>query len=218
MQTQHKWYEDVLAMLCGALLVALGLALFKNQALLTGGTAGIALLLTQVLQAPFGVVFFVVNLPFYLLAVSQLGKSFTAKTFISVTLVSVMVDLIPRFLQVEVRSPVFAALVGGLLIGMGMLVMFRHKSSLGGIGILAFYLQNRFNIRAGKVQLGIDLTILMVSFLVASPWIVALSVVGAVVMNMIVAMNHKPGRYHTGYGPAAGVMAQGAANHAAAQN
>ncbi|MFC7000542.1 YitT family protein [Pseudobowmanella zhangzhouensis] len=206
--SKHKIYEDVLALFCGALLVALGLALFKNQGLLTGGTAGIALLVANVVPVNFGMAFFLINLPFYYLAITQIGKSFTLKTFISVTMVSVLVEKIPLLLHVEVESPAFAAVVGGLLIGMGMLVMFRHKSSLGGIGILAFYLQNKFNIRAGKLQLVIDMGILAVSFLIASLWIVALSVLGALVMNMIVAVNHKPGRYNGGYGPAAGVMSQ----------
>ena len=205
---KHKFYEDVLAIACAALLVALGLALFKNQGLLTGGTAGMALVASHVIPLNFGLLFFLVNLPFYYLALTQIGKSFTLKTFISVTLVSLLVDQIPQLLHVQVANPLFAAVVGGLLIGMGMLVMFRHKSSLGGVGILAFYLQNRFNIRAGKFQLLVDALILLVSCFIASPWILALSVCGALVMNIIVAVNHKPGRYLGGYGAAAGVLAQ----------
>jgi uncharacterized membrane-anchored protein YitT (DUF2179 family) len=57
------------------------------------------------------------------------------------------------------------------------------------------FLQERFAWRAGYVQLGLDLIILVVAFFVLNPTSVALSVLGALVVNMILAINHKPGRY-----------------------
>lgn len=197
MQLQHKFYEDIFAIFSSAVLVALGLSLFKAEGLLTGGTAGIALILSHVIPANFGLVFFLVNVPFYYLSVKQLGWQFTLKTFFSVTLVSILVENMPQWFEVKVSHPLFAALAGGLLIGVGLLVLFRHKSSLGGIGILAFYLQNKFGLRAGKFQMAVDMGILTVSLLISSPVITLLSVAGAVMMNLVITMNHKPGRYHT---------------------
>ncbi|MBC3765422.1 YitT family protein [Neptunicella marina] len=197
MQLQHKFYEDIFAILCSAVMVALGLSLFKAEGLLTGGTAGIALILSHIIPANFGLVFFLVNVPFYYLSVKQLGWQFTLKTFISVTLVSVLVEHMPQWVEVKISHPLFAALAGGLLIGVGLLVLFRHKSSLGGIGILAFYLQNKFGLRAGKFQMAVDMGILTVSLIISSPIITLLSVVGAVMMNMVIAVNHKPGRYQS---------------------
>lgn len=86
-------------------------------------------------------------------------------------------------------------MLGGGLIGTGMLVIFRHKMSLGGFNILALYLQERFGIRAGKVQMGLDCTIVILSLFIVDISLILLSVVGAVVTNLILAMNHKPGRY-----------------------
>jgi uncharacterized membrane-anchored protein YitT (DUF2179 family) len=67
--------------------------------------------------------------------------------------------------------------------------------SLGGFNILALYLQERFGIRAGKVQMGLDCTIVILSLFIVDISLILLSVVGAVVTNLILAMNHKPGRY-----------------------
>ena len=78
---------------------------------------------------------------------------------------------------------------------MGMLVIFRHKMSLGGCNILALYLQERFGIRAGKVQMALDCTIVVMSLFIVDVYLIALSVLGAVATNLILAMNHKPGRY-----------------------
>lgn len=86
-------------------------------------------------------------------------------------------------------------MLGGLLIGMGMLALFRHRASLGGVGILALYLQDRFGWRAGLVQLVIDLVILALAFLVASPFTVLCSVIGALALNFFIAVNHRTDRY-----------------------
>ena len=61
--------------------------------------------------------------------------------------------------------------------------------------MLVLWLQERRGWRAGKVQMGIDLLIL----LAATPWLdlrqLGLSVLGAVALNFALAVNHKPGRY-----------------------
>jgi uncharacterized membrane-anchored protein YitT (DUF2179 family) len=82
-----------------------------------------------------------------------------------------------------------------MLIGVGILIMFRHKSSLGGLGILALYLQNKFNIRAGNFGLLVDSVILTASIFIFSFDLVILSVIGAITLNILIAVNHKPGRY-----------------------
>lgn len=193
--TQHPLYEDILAILTGTLFVALGLSLFNTQGLLTGGTAGIALLGTHLLPINFGALFFLINIPFYYLAWTALGWRFTLNTFISVAVVSVMSENMDIVISLHEVNPFFAGIVGGMLIGMGLLVLFRHKASLGGLGILALYLQTKFGIRAGKFQLLIDCCILLFSCFVVSPMILLVSILGAVAMNIILAINHKPGRY-----------------------
>ncbi|MBL1379275.1 YitT family protein [Zobellella iuensis] len=195
MNSRHPLSEDIIALLSGTLLVALGVFLLKQAGLLTGGTAGIALLLAHFSGTGFGVWFFLINLPFYALAWLRMGPVFTFKTFVSVSLVSLFSEQLPRLLAVASVSPPFAALMGGLLIGVGMLILFRHQASLGGIGILALYLQGRFGISAGKLQMAVDSLIVLVSFTVVPPWLLLLSVLGAVLLNQVLAFNHKPGRY-----------------------
>jgi uncharacterized membrane-anchored protein YitT (DUF2179 family) len=84
---------------------------------------------------------------------------------------------------------------GGGLVGVGLLILFRHRTTLGGVNILALYLQERHGIRAGWFQLGVDCAILAASFFVL-PWQnVLLSLIGATVINVTLAINHRPGRY-----------------------
>lgn len=191
----HKLYEDILAIFCACLLVALGVELFNSHDLLTGGTAGIALVAAKLLPISFGVLFFLVNLPFYYLAWTQLGKRFTVNTFVSVTLVSFFTENMHQVIQIQDVHPAYAAIGGGMIIGVGLLIMFRHKSSLGGLGILAFYLQNKFGLRAGTFQLIVDCTILAVCAILFPIEVVIFSVIGAIAMNIVLVVNHKPGRY-----------------------
>jgi uncharacterized membrane-anchored protein YitT (DUF2179 family) len=177
------------------MLAVLGITLLSSAGLLTGGTPGIAFLVHYATGFSFGACFFAVNLPFYYLAFRRMGLAFTLKTFIAVALTSAMSEVLPRALGITDVDPLIGALFGGLVIGAGLLALFRHRASLGGIGILALYLQDRFGWRAGFVQLGFDGAIVACSFFLASPFIIACSIVGAVVMNITLAVNHRKDRY-----------------------
>ncbi|GEO83532.1 membrane protein [Ciceribacter naphthalenivorans] len=177
------------------MIAALGLYLLAKVGLLTGGMAGLAFVLHYWSGLSFGLLFFVLNLPFYLLSLRSVGLDFTVKTFAAVGLTSFLVEIESRFLVIESISPVWAAILGGLLLGYGLLALYRHRASLGGIGILAIYVQDRFGIRAGLVQLSFDLIVMAAAFAVVSPQVVAFSVLGAVVLNLFLAINHRSDRY-----------------------
>ncbi|MFQ3231685.1 YitT family protein [Reinekea sp.] len=194
-KTHHSILEDVIAVFMASIFVSLGIYLFSECGLLTGGTAGIAVLLTHVTPFSFGQIFFVVNVPFYYLAYRRMGTRFTLNTFVSVSLVSFISDYFRIFLQFEYVNPVFASVVGGLCIGMGILIMFRHVSSLGGLGVLSLFMQDRFGISAGKFQMVVDIGIVGVGYFLVPLPLLLTSILGAFALNIVIALNHKPGRY-----------------------
>lgn len=192
---RHRLYEDVLAMISGTMFVSLGTLIYTETMLTVGSSAGLALLLSYVSGWGFGVIFFVVNLPFYILAVKRMGWAFTFRTFTAVALVSVLSKLNSQWIDFSHLDPLYATVIGGGLIGTGLLMLFRHRTGLGGINILAMYLQEKTGLRAGYFQLGVDLAILAAAFFVLPADRLALSVLGAAIANLILAINHKPGRY-----------------------
>lgn len=194
-KANHSVIEDIFALMSAGLFIAFGIFLFQSQDLMIGGAAGLALLTSHAIDVDFGTLFFVVNLPFYILAWKQISKRFTINTFISVTTVSVLSEQIHYFVDISHINPIFAAIFGGTLIGVGMLIMFRHASSLGGLGILAFYLQARHGIRAGTFQLVADTSILSLSFLFIDWHLVLISMLAAFCLNMVISLNHRPERY-----------------------
>jgi uncharacterized membrane-anchored protein YitT (DUF2179 family) len=193
--TRHTPVEDVQGIFSGSLVAALGLYVLASAGLLTGSTAGVAFLLHYALGINFGLAFFLLNVPFFYLSWKQLGMAFTVKTFIAISITSVLTNVQGQVFQISEIHPAWAALLGGLLLGFGLLALYRHRASLGGVGILGIYMQERFGIRAGLVQLAIDLCVLAGAFFVTTPSVVFYSVLGAVVFNLFLTINHRADRY-----------------------
>ena len=169
---------------------------FNQPGLVVGGTAGLALLLHKLLPLSFGQLFFMLNVPFYWLAWKRLGGQFVAKTLLSVTAVSFFGDHLHQWMQINEVRPIYAALMGSALVGVGLLILFRHRASLGGFNIVCLWLQERYGISAGKVQMGLDCTIVLSSAFITSWSVLLMSVSAAVIVNVVLATNHKPGRYN----------------------
>lgn len=192
---KHRLYEDALATLIGTSFIALGITFYAHANLMTGSTAGLALLIQYATSVNFGLLYFLINLPFYYFAWARMGAAFAIRTFIAVLLLSLFGRLIPVWLDLSSVNVYFSALMGGTLMGMGVLSLFRHRSGVGGANILALYLQDNYNIRAGYFQLALDAVIMLLA-LAFIPWENMLtSLLGIIAMNLIVALNHKPGRY-----------------------
>ncbi|GGF49158.1 membrane protein [Azorhizobium oxalatiphilum] len=192
---QHRLYEDVLALITGTLFVSLGMLIYAKAVLLVGSLAGLSLLLSYASGYGFGLIFFLVNIPFYVLAVKRMGWPFTLRTITAVAMVSLLARLTPEWLEISSIHPLYATVIGGGLVGIGLLVLFRHRTSLGGVNILALYLQERWNIRAGYFQLAVDFVIMCAAYFVIPFDRLLLSVLGIAIVNLIIAINHKPGRY-----------------------
>jgi hypothetical protein len=148
-QPGHNLFEDAIAMLAGTMMVSFGVLFFKQSGLMTGGTAGLALLITKIIPVSFGTVFFLLNLPFYYLAIKRMGWGFTIKTFIAIGLVSFISNHQGMVIHVDKLQPLYACIFGNILLGVGFVILFRHKSSLGGINILALYIQEKTGFKDG---------------------------------------------------------------------
>lgn len=192
---RHTVFEDGLAIFTSACFVSLGLRFLAQAGLLTGGTSGVALLLTRFTPLTFGQLFVLLNLPFFWLGLRQMGWRFTVKTFATILLVSAGADWLQLALRIEWIHPLYAAVLGGFLMGIGLLILFRHQACLGGLNILAIWLQEKKGVRAGVFQMVVDSAVVLASLLVVSPATIGLSIVGALSLNVVLAVNHRPGRY-----------------------
>lgn len=192
---KHSMFEDALGLLTGTFIVSLGLFLLKSSSAVTGGTAGLALLLTYGIPVHFGVLFLAINLPFFLLAVRGKGLNFTVRSGAAILLVSAFSYLHPAAVELSALQTWYAVFAGNLLCGVGVLILFRHNSSLGGFNIAALILQERFGLRAGYILMCLDAAVVLASMAVVTPLGALVSGIGVVLLNLILALNHRPGRY-----------------------
>lgn len=195
---RHTAFDDVQGLFSGCLLVALGVLMIRHAGLVTGGTAGLSILLHYRTEWSLGALLFAVNLPFYVFGWKAMGRTFTLKTFAAVTLLSVFVAVIPSVFTFDHLDPAFASVAAGLLCGCGILMLIRHGASLGGIGILAIWLQKTRGWRAGTVQMVFDGAILVTAFGVVAPVQILWSLVGAAMLNLVIGINHRADRYYGG--------------------
>ncbi|WP_179660535.1 YitT family protein [Nocardioides panzhihuensis] len=191
----HTLLEDALGYVTSIVVSSLGLYLIQTVGAVTGGTAGLSLLVSYWTGLPFEVLFVLVNLPFFGLALSKKGIGFTLRSLGCVIAVSAMTRVHADLLPLDGLDTIYGVVAGNLLVGLGLLVIFRHGASLGGFNVLVLILQERLDLRAGYVQMGLDLSVILLALAVVTPATVLLSALGAVVLNIILAFNHRPGRY-----------------------
>ncbi|TYR81577.1 YitT family protein [Priestia megaterium] len=175
----------------GCLCVAIGIQFLTASNLVIGGTAGLGIVLDHVTDISFGVLFFIINLPFYFMALTQIGVQFTVRSFVSVSLMSVMSDLLASFVSFELPHPLLAAVVAGIIIGIGLIFLFRNGSSLGGINMLCVFLDKRFGINPGKTMLLTDIVIVGSATVVFGVVQVIYSLIGIFIMTGLLGRYHK---------------------------
>jgi uncharacterized membrane-anchored protein YitT (DUF2179 family) len=194
----HSVWEDLYALAVGCAFLVLGIVCLRSAGLVTGGVAGIALLLSYLVPVSPGWLFTLINLPFFLFARSAMGTAFMLKTMVVSVSVTILTLLAPAALRFEFIHPLLAALLGGTVIGMGILSLARHSAGVGGTGVMSLWLQKKRGWNAGRTQLAIDACIMAVAFFAVPPDRALLSAVSAAAMSGVLITFHRPGRY-TGY-------------------
>lgn len=153
-------WTKLVKVLSGCMVVSIGIIILKHAQLMTGGTAGLALSLMYYWGIPFSIGFFMINIPFYILALMRMGLNFTISTIFAVMSLSCMTEL-NRWMPDIVIPALPGAIVGGIIIGLGIAYLFFHGSSLGGANILVLYLQRKFGWDPGKMTFMIDFLVVM---------------------------------------------------------
>ncbi|BAI75531.1 hypothetical protein AZL_c02380 (plasmid) [Azospirillum sp. B510] len=191
----HSVFDNVQGQLFGVVMTSFGIAILHAAGLVTGQAAGLTFVISYATGVDFGILFFLVNLPFYFLALARIGVRFTIKSLIAVTGISVLSGLLPRMMIFSTIDPYVAAVLAGFCIGIGVIGLFRHGASGGGVGILAYYLQEKTGFRAGWLQALFDVAVFSAAaFVLDWPALLA-SMLGAAVLNGFVAFNHRADWY-----------------------
>ncbi|TLS50098.1 YitT family protein [Paenibacillus antri] len=179
-----------LCIAAGCLLVSLGLIVLKHSGVVTGGTAGLTLTLSYMFDMPFALLFFIVNIPFYFVAAIRMGWNFTLSTMISVLSVTTM-TAVDRWLPDFVLNMFVGTFIGSVLCGIGLTTLFVNRASLGGVNIIALFLQNRYNVNPGNVNFVFDTGIVLLGFYSVGALEGMLSIASVIIVSSIIGFYKK---------------------------
>lgn len=148
---------DYLLILVGALIQAFALRLFLVPAeLVSGGISGLAQLLNHFISFPIGTMVLIGNIPLFILGWRYLGgPRFAVRTILSILAFSIFTDILIFFIPNEgvTEDLVLNALYGGLLLGIGLGIVYRGRGTSGGSDILGRILNRRFGITISQAYL-----------------------------------------------------------------
>jgi uncharacterized membrane-anchored protein YitT (DUF2179 family) len=160
---------DYSFVLLGALVQALAMRLFLIPAqLVSGGVSGAAQLINFYTHWPIGVMIFVGNAPLFVIGWQYLGgPRFALRTALAVTGFALFTDLLGFFIppQGVVKDLVLNCLYGGVVLGVGLGLVYRGRGTSGGSDILGRILNDRLGMSISLAYLVVDsLVILLAGF------------------------------------------------------
>lgn len=160
--------EDYIAITLGLVMFSLAWTLFIIPAQITGGgVSGIGAVLYYATGVPVGITYFLVNILLVAVAIKVLGASFGIKTIFSMIVVSVALTFSQQLVSKPIIDDIFlSAVLGGILSGVGLGIVFSKGGSTGGTDIIAAIIVKYRNISPGRVIMYCDVIIIVSSFFV----------------------------------------------------
>ncbi|HLR10421.1 MAG TPA: YitT family protein [Sporosarcina sp.] len=154
---------EYIQIIIGAALVGLAYNIFYLPArLAAGGVSGISTILYELFQFTPAYVQWAINIPLLVVGVIFLGREFGVKTFVG-TLAVPFVIWLTADLDVGVENPLLAAIYGGIVLGVGLGIVYRGNGSTGGTTLLAQILKKYTGLSSGFSQLFVDGAVVITS-------------------------------------------------------
>ena len=151
--------EYILSIL-GSILAAFGTSTFllPNQ-LSSGGFAGIATVIYYLFHVPMGTTIIILNIPVFVLAYIREGKNFFIKTLVSTFVFSQAINYFET-IEPFTNDKILASVYGGMIIGLGLALVFKGRSSTGGTDLIANIIKSYHNeVSVGHVLQILDIVV-----------------------------------------------------------
>jgi uncharacterized membrane-anchored protein YitT (DUF2179 family) len=171
MRTPGVWLNvrDGAVIAVGAALVALAYALFLiPHHIVPGGVSGLSIILHFLLKTPVGLVVIVLNVPIFVWGLREIGRVYAVKSIVGMVLSALLIDFftyVVKFHSVT-SNKLLAAIYGGILLGVGLGIVFRGNGSTGGTDIVGQVLSRHSNFSTGVAIMVADFVVISLSGLV----------------------------------------------------
>ena len=153
--SRYEIKSKLMAIIIGNLIFAFGVnAFYTPHMFLSGGIGGISIMIQYLTDISAGITVFVLNLPLFLFGLRTLSKKFLVYTFIS-TIVQSFTMIIFRGVSqyISFTDPLLSAIVGGVVNGTAMGILFKNGCCQGGFDIVAAVMKKKYNMQIGSALL-----------------------------------------------------------------
>ncbi|MBN2601238.1 MAG: YitT family protein, partial [Candidatus Marinimicrobia bacterium] len=143
---------EYIGLVIGSTIMSLGLVLFLIPGRIApGGVSGIGIVLHYLFNLPVGLIMLLFNIPLFILGVKILGKQFGPRTFFSFIFVSLTTDFFDKILHLGAATEnlLLTSIFGGILLGIGLGIVFRFKGTTGGSDIIGQIIHKYSNMTIG---------------------------------------------------------------------
>lgn len=154
--------KDVVTVIIGILFCGFALKGFLvPNSFFDGGVTGISLLIHELYHVNIALVIVVVNIPFIIMGMFQVNKSFALKTFACVIALGICLHYVEY--PVITSDKLLVSIFGGVFMGLGVGLSIRGGCALDGIEILALYTLKRSSFTISEIILGINIIIFLIA-------------------------------------------------------
>ncbi len=128
---------------------ALEVFLVPNN-IIDGGIVGISIILSYLTKLNLGLLIFVINIPFFLLAFSKIGKKFVIQTFYAIGMLSLFLNMFSMYNHPTSHDLLLSTVFGGIVLGTGVGLVLKNEGSLDGTEIMSLVLSKKFGFSVGE--------------------------------------------------------------------
>lgn len=178
-----KWFISYSLIVIGSIILAAGFVFFISPyKIVPGGVYGIAIVIHYMTEGvfawapsglPIGTMGLIMNIPLTIIGVKILGPRFGVKTVVGFVLTSIFMDLI-TYLYGEAPlvagDALLSSIFGGVLVGLGLGLIFKSKATSGGSDIVAMILAKYTKMPLGQLMIYVDSAIVLVGLVVFADW------------------------------------------------
>ncbi|MEZ5198581.1 MAG: YitT family protein [Bacteroidales bacterium] len=168
-----KWFISYGQIIVGAFIMAVGFVFFITPYKIVPGVYGISIVLHHLFVLLVGLIALGFDIPLTLIGIKVLGPRFGIKTVVGFIFTAVFVDLL-TYLWGEnplvEKDALLSSIFGGLLIGVGLGLIFKAKATSGGSDIIAMIISKYTKLPLGQLMIAVDSAIVLVGFVAFQDW------------------------------------------------
>lgn len=163
---RYQAFREYVGVLLGTAVIAAAFNMFLiPNRIAAGGISGLGVILFFLMGIPVGLTIFLLNLPLFVLGARFFGFRFVVRGLFGAIALSILVELLSP-LPVVTNDLLLASIFGGILMGVGVALIFRARGSTGGTVLAAQLLTKLFGFSIGQSLLGADFLVVALAAVV----------------------------------------------------